>query len=63
MDSKADFSAMMTELQVHEKAQEWLGNQGFATISDLAFTFVNSADGDDLLKNSLKDFGLIWAST
>ena len=50
MDSKADFSALLTELQIHEKAQEWLRAQGFQTISDLAFTFVNSADGDALLQ-------------
>ena len=49
MDSKADFTAMMTELQVPDKAQEWLLAQGFSTISDLAFTFVNSADGAALL--------------
>ena len=49
MDSKADFTAMMTELQVPDKAQEWLLAQGFSTVSDLAFTFVNSADGAALL--------------
>lgn len=46
MDSKADFGAMMNELDIPEKARKWLQDQGFLTISDLAFTFVQSADGN-----------------
>jgi len=32
MDSKADFGAMMNELDIPEKARKWLQDQGFLTI-------------------------------
>ena len=40
----------LTELNIHEAAREWLTTAGFETISDLAFTFVNSSDGAALLQ-------------
>lgn len=50
MDSKADFGAMMNELDIPEKARQWIQAQGFLTISDMAFTFVQSTDGNALLQ-------------
>lgn len=50
MDSKADFGAMMNELDIPEKARQWIQAQGFRTISVMAFTFVQSTDGNALLQ-------------
>ncbi len=50
MDSRADFKALQVELNIPEKAREWLEASGFQTISDLAFTFVGSMDGAALVE-------------
>ncbi len=50
MDSKADFTALLVELNIHAKAQEWFVSSGFQSISDLAFTFVSSVDGSALVE-------------
>eukprot|EP00435_Cladocopium_sp_Y103_P017113 s1980_g4.t1 len=47
IDSKAAFVALLDELQIPEAVQNWLKDEGFETISDLTFTFINSADGDE----------------
>ena len=49
IDSKADFSALLTELGIHEELAKWLKASGFETISDLAFTFVATSDGAALI--------------
>ena len=50
IDSQADFKALLSELQIHEKVQEWLQKAGFLTISDLVYTFMTSTDGEAFLQ-------------
>ena len=46
IDSRADFAALLDELQIPDALQEWIKNEGFETISDLTFAFIHSAEGD-----------------
>lgn len=49
IDSKADFSTLLDDLGVRQHLIIWMQGQGFATISDVAFTFVASNDGAALV--------------
>lgn len=49
IDSKADFNTLLDDLGVHQHLITWMQGQGFATISDVAFTFVASNDGAALV--------------
>eukprot|EP00435_Cladocopium_sp_Y103_P006972 s3697_g2.t1 len=59
IDSRADFEALLDELQIPEAVQSWLKDEGFQTISDLTFAFIQSADGEALLS---KIPAAVWTS-